>query len=370
MYLVQVVLQLLAGALLIGEIHQQQVIIGAAGHQLHAPGQQLLGHGLSVFDDLSAVLLELGLQCLAEAHSLCGDHVLQRAALGAREDGLVDLLGNLLAVGEDQTAPGAAQGLMGGGSHHIGIGHRALMIACCHQTGDVGHIHHQQRAVVMGNLSDPLEVNGTGIGRSTGHHQLRLYLGHLLGHLVIVDEALVVDAVGNEVIVLAGHIHGAAVGQMTALAQIHAHHRVAQIQQAKVNGHIRLSTAVGLYIGIGCTKELLCPVDGDLLHLIDVHAAAVVALSGIALGILVGEDAAHGRHDGRRYNVLAGNELNVLALAVQLPIHGSAQLGIYRGHCADGIYHVFIHRNRAPFPLNRRNRSGKKGKISTNYQVW
>ena len=86
------------------------------------------------------------------------------------------------------------------------------------QAGDVGHIHHEQAARLFGDLGDAGKVDGAGISGSAGHHQLGLYLGHLLGHLVIVDEALVVDAVGNEVIILAGHIHGAAVGQMAALA--------------------------------------------------------------------------------------------------------------------------------------------------------
>ena len=86
---------------------------------------------------------------------------------------------------------------------------------------------------------------------------------YYIGEMKLITLMMKMDA--DMVIILAGHIHGAAVGQMAALAQIHAHHRVTQIQQAKVNGHIRLSTAVGLYIGIGCAKELLCPVDGDLL---------------------------------------------------------------------------------------------------------
>ena len=55
-HLVQVMLQLLAGAILIGQVDHQQVVVGAAGNQLHAAGGQLVGHGLGVLHDLGGVL--------------------------------------------------------------------------------------------------------------------------------------------------------------------------------------------------------------------------------------------------------------------------------------------------------------------------
>ena len=60
--------------------------------------------------------------------------------------------------------------------------------------------------------------------------------------------------------------------------------------------------------------------DGDVLHLIHIRTAAVVALAGQALGVLVGEDAAHGGHDGGRDDVLAGDELDIFPLAGQLTV--------------------------------------------------
>ena len=106
-------------------------------------GLQRVGQSLAVEHHLMLVSLELGLQSLAEANGLTRDDMLQRAALNAGEDGLVDLLGDLLVVAEDQTAAGAAEGLVGGGGHHVGVGYGAHVQTRRHQAGDVGHIHHQ-----------------------------------------------------------------------------------------------------------------------------------------------------------------------------------------------------------------------------------
>ena len=54
-------------------------------------------------------------------------------------------------------------------------------------------------------------------------------------------------------------------------------------------------------------------------------------------------NAAHGSHDRGRDNVLAGDQLNVLALAAKFTVHGSAQLGVVLADKADGIHHFLIH---------------------------
>ena len=207
----------------------------------------------------------------------------------------------------------------------------------------MGHIHHQECTVTVGDLSDLLKVDGTGVSGCTGHDQLGAHLLDLLFQLGVVDHAIGIDAVGNKVVVLAGHVHGGAMGQMTALGQIHAHDGIAQIQQGEVDGQIGLCTGMGLDVGVLGTEQLAGALDGDVLHLIHIDAAAVVTLAGQALGVLVGEHTAHGSHDGGRDDVLAGNELDVLALTGQLPVHGSPQFRVYGIDQADGIHHFFVH---------------------------
>ena len=217
------------------------------------------------------------------------------------------------------------------------------MIAACHQTGNVGHIHHQICTIAVGDLSDLFKVDGTRIGGCTGHDQLGADLPDLLFQLGVIDHAVGVDTVKDEVIVLAGHVHGRAVGQMTALRQIHAHDGIAQIQQSKINCQIGLCTGVGLNIGIFCAEQLAGTLDGNVLHLVHIDTAAIVALAGQALGVLVGQDAAHCGHDGGRDDVLAGDQFNVLALTVQLAIHGCSQLRINGIDQTDGVHHFIVH---------------------------
>ena len=130
--------------------------------------------------------------------------------------------------------------------------------------------------VAVGDLSQLFEVDGTGVGRSTRHDHLRAHLPDLLFQLGVVDAAILTDAVGDEVVVLAGHIHRRAVGQMTALRQVHAHDGIAEVQQGKVDGQIGLCAGVGLDVGVLCAEQLACALDGDVLHLIHIDAAAVV----------------------------------------------------------------------------------------------
>jgi hypothetical protein len=61
-------------------------------------------------------------------------------------------------------------------------------------------------------------------------------------------------------------------------------------------------------------------------------AAAVVALAWVAFGVFVGELCALRPHHGRRSVVFAGNQLNVLFLALVFGLNGSKQLGVGLGN--------------------------------------
>ena len=86
------VLGLLAGEALRAQVDQHHVVFGAAGDDARPRAFSTSPSACAFCDDLVAVGLELGLQRLAERHRLAGDHVHQRAALQAGEDGAVDLL--------------------------------------------------------------------------------------------------------------------------------------------------------------------------------------------------------------------------------------------------------------------------------------
>ena len=105
---------------------------------------------------------------------------------------------------------------------------------------------------------------------------------------------------------------------MAAVVQAHAHDGIAVLTQSLIHGKVGLGAGVGLHVGVIGAEELLSPLDGDVLHHVHALAAAVVALTGIALGVFVGEYGAGGGQHSGADDVLRGNQLDVLLLPVVL----------------------------------------------------
>ena len=82
------------------------------------------------------------------------------------------------------------------------------------------------------------------------------------------------------------------VGEVAAVGELEAHQRVAGLEQRVVDRRVGLRARVRLDVGVLGAEQLLGAVDRQLLGDVDVLAAAVVALAGIPLGVLVGEHRA------------------------------------------------------------------------------
>ena len=100
-------------------------------------------------------------------------------------------------------------------------------------------------------------------------------------------------------------------------------------EDAEVGGHVGLGARVRLDVDVLRTREqreraLL----GEPLGDVDVLAAAVVALAGQALGVLVRQPRALGLHDRGRDVVLARDELDLVVLAAPLAEHRLPQDGV------------------------------------------
>ncbi len=290
----------LAGDVGGGEVDEHQMVVGAAGNQAKAALNHALAHCGAVGDDVLDVGLELGLQRLAEGNGLGGDDVHERAALGAREHRAVDLLGKGLVVGEDEAAARAAKGLVAGGGYHVGIGHRAGVQAHGNQAGDVRHVDHQVGAHLVGDLAHALEVDDAGVCGSAAHDELRLHLEGNALHLVVVDKlGFGVYAVGHDVVVLAREVHRGTMGKVAAVVQGKAQNRVAQVDKGLVGGKVGVCAGMGLHVGELAAEQLAGALDGQVLDDVDLLAAAVVALAGVAFSVLVGEHRAHSLHNRR-----------------------------------------------------------------------
>jgi hypothetical protein len=87
-----------------------------------------------------------------------------------------------------------------------------------------------------------------------------------------------------------------------------------------------------LHVGVGGAEQLLRPLDRQLLGDVDEFAAAVVALAGIAFGVLVGQHRALRLEHARARVVLRGDQLDVVFLALPARRHRLRKLRIEAGN--------------------------------------
>ena len=100
---------------------------------------------------------------------------------------------------------------------------------------------------------------------------------------------------------------------------------------------------MSLNVCIFCTEKLLSSFDSNGLNDINVLAAAVISLSGVALSILVGKNAAHSSHYCGRNDVLTGDKLKVSLLTCKLLCHSVADFGVSLLNKADSINDILVH---------------------------
>ena len=111
-----------------------------------------------------------------------------------------------------------------------------------------------------------------------------------VAQLVEVDAlVLFANAVRNHVVVLAGKIDRASMGQVTAVIKVHRQDRVAQLEDRLIDCGIRARPRVRLNVCMIRTKELLGAFDREGLDFVNHFATAVVTTTGISFGVLVGE---------------------------------------------------------------------------------
>src|SRR5690606_16060421 len=99
-------------------------------------------------------------------------------------------------------------------------------------------------------------------------------------------------------------------------------------QQREIDRLVGLRPRMRLDVGVVGAEQLPGAIDRQLLGDVHVLAAAVVALAGIAFGVLVGQLAALGLHHPRAGVVLAGDQLDVVLLAARFVGDGLGQFGV------------------------------------------
>ena len=142
------------------------------------------------------------------------------------------------------------------------------------------------------------------------------------------DQGVLFDAVRDDVVEAAGEVDLHAVGQVPAVGQVQAHDGVARADQRVHHRGVGLRAGVRLHVRERGAEERLDALDGERLDDVDLLAAAVVAASRVALGVLVGEHRALGLHDGQGGVVLRGDHFQAALLAGQLRVDALGDLRI------------------------------------------
>ena len=192
---------------------------GAAADQPQSFGLQGLAQRLGVQAHLLDVFLVTRCERFLESYGFGCNDVHQRAALATGERPLVDALAHLFGA-KDEAATRAAQGLVRGRGHDVGIGHGRGVFASGHQARKVRHVDHQLGADFIGDLAQAGKIQLTRIGAVPRDDQLGIaFLGRLFDLIVIDHLGVRVHAIGNKVEESAREVDLQAVGQVAAVAR-------------------------------------------------------------------------------------------------------------------------------------------------------
>ncbi len=212
----------------------------------------------------------------------------------------------------------------------------------------MGDVRGEDRADLVGDLAERLEVERSRIGGGAGPEDLRPVLLRELSHLVHVDAViLAAHAVRHALEVLARDRDGVAVREVAAGREAEAHHDVARLAEGEVHGEVRRAARVGLHVDVDVVDRAVRRLaeegaeacDRELLDLIDDLLALVVALPRVALGVLVREAGAGRLHHRARGVILAGDEAHRLVLAPVLVFDELEDLGVDLGKILLGHAH-------------------------------
>jgi hypothetical protein len=259
-------LDLRAGQTERAEVPEDEVVVRAIGLKLVALGGELGSDGPAVGDDLGSVLLESGGSDLLEGDGDTGDGVVVGSTLASGEDGVVDALRdivrqrgrkkrkgetmNLLDVGllglveEDKTGTGTTKGLVGGRADDVAELEGVVLNLSGDESRDVGHVHHEVRAVEVGDLTHASVVEVARVRGGTADDDPGLEEDGVLLQSIVVDETsrgvdlvrerLEVDGRGRD-LALGGV---STVSEVTSVSETKAHDAVLGLNESGEGGEV------------------------------------------------------------------------------------------------------------------------------------
>ncbi len=119
--------------------------------------------------------------------------------------------------------------------------------------------------------------------------------------------------------------------EVTAVCKVEAEQLLTRVHQCHQNSSVGLCARVRLNVRELCTEEFLRTVARQILDDVDVLATAVVTTSRVALGVLVGQDAALSLQNRAGNEVLRRDHLERVALTSQFTSHRLGDFGVEFG---------------------------------------
>ena len=143
------------------------------------------GERFRIQDYLPLIFAELRLERFVKTDRFGGNHVHERAALHAGEEGRVDDLGEFFLAHHDAAAR-TAQAFVRSRGDELRMRNWTGMLAGRHQSGNVRHVDEKNRADRIGNLPEPGKIESARIsGRAGGNHRGPHLFGQFLQRVVI-----------------------------------------------------------------------------------------------------------------------------------------------------------------------------------------
>ncbi len=166
--------------------------------------------------------MKLRTKRLAEAGRLASHAVQHHRALDAGKYAGVYLFGQSVVVPKHEPASSAAQGFIGRRGHDIGVRQRIGIEPRCDKAGEVSHVHHEKSIDFIGDGAQAGEVDGAGIGRSSGDDQSWPMPESQIADFVEIDPlGFSVNAVGRDFVVATRQRRGMAVADVASGGDIH-----------------------------------------------------------------------------------------------------------------------------------------------------
>mmetsp|Transcript_4382 Transcript_4382/g.8350 ORF Transcript_4382/g.8350 Transcript_4382/m.8350 type:complete len:292 (-) Transcript_4382:146-1021(-) len=255
------------------------------------------------------------------------------SSLQGGEDRLVDAVfeSTLIFAEEDHSSARSAKGLVGCGCDDVAEFEGRFLFLGGDESGDVGHVHEEEGAVVIGDFAEAFVVPITGVGGSSANDHGGVEEGRITCQLVVVDESGDgVDLIGKTLEVDGGGADSLAsslllavgvesVSQMSTRGKVQAHDTVVRTQQSGVDGEVGGTSRVWLHVDTPLLGVQSVSLQSALLaedfDLVDDFVSSVVTGMGEAFGVFVGESGSETVHHSSGGKVFRGDELERSVLA-------------------------------------------------------